>query len=221
MSDKIANNNKKWNKSEDQKMLSMYARHKNFEAIATELKRSKDAVQARFVKIELCDKYSDKYLYKMLNSIAKKYNIKKGDLVRYLKYAGIKEQTIHKADAKKEHIVTTRSKRAVYIDDDDEYTDDSEYSDTVDSYYSEEEDEYSETEGSEYSDTEDTDDTEYSNTEDDDTYDKYENIMCEKIYKRILNKKRELELRAKNINSVMKYMKTLNNKVDKLLKNKF
>jgi hypothetical protein len=88
----ISRNRQRWTTSEDQKLIDMYVRSKTYAHMASELQRTEDAVKARFVKI-----YLVKYLYdKKKSYVAQKdnlcrfYKLQEDDLVRYLKYAGIK-----------------------------------------------------------------------------------------------------------------------------------
>jgi hypothetical protein len=199
----------KWTDSEDKRLISLYNKHKKFKPIAVDLKRSVDAVQARFVKIEICPKHTSKYLLSKKDHLADKYNIKKEDFTRYLKYAGIKDGN-SKAPIKTKRIAT----RVEYVDhfddidsNDSDCTDDSNDSndsDTSDDTYIPDSNDSDCTDNSDYtSDSDyscDTDDSNSSNDSD------YENEM----FARLLKKSKQ---DSKNIASIIKYVKSLHNKI--------
>jgi hypothetical protein len=92
----ISRNRQRWTTVEDQKLLDMYVRGKTYARMASELQRTEDAVKARFVKL-----YLVKYLYDKKKSYAAQkeslcrfYKMEEHDLVRYLKYAGIKVEDL-------------------------------------------------------------------------------------------------------------------------------
>lgn len=92
MSARQSRNNFKWSSAEDKRLEELYSKDKySFKKIATDLHRSLDAIQARFVKQVLATKYSPSYLLENKEALAKHHNINLDDFTRYLKYTGIRE----------------------------------------------------------------------------------------------------------------------------------
>lgn len=85
----IANNRKSWTPADDRKLMDLYKQCKSYGNIANELRRTEDAVKARFVKIHICLIYNKNDLLNKKNLIAQSFNIKEEDFARYLKYNGI------------------------------------------------------------------------------------------------------------------------------------
>lgn len=88
------NNYKKWTKQEDEQLVKRLAYDEKtitYEEMAGRLNRTVDAVQARFVKIYVVPKYSQGFLVKNTKYISKLYTMREVDLIRYLKYAGLKK----------------------------------------------------------------------------------------------------------------------------------
>ena len=139
MSNIYNRNNLRWTTSEDRRLEELFTKQKySFKKIATDLHRSVDGIQARFVKQVLCSKYSPEYMLANKEALAKHHNIPLEDFERYLKYAGIRpaagvaEGTTHRYN--------TRSTRHVRYDDiiseesdttwdssDDDYEEDNNY----------------------------------------------------------------------------------------------
>lgn len=87
------NNKKRWSNEEDEQLMKRLVydeRLLTYGEIAEKLHRTVDAVQARFVKKYIVPKYNEQFLRKNTRLIAAKYNIKRSELLRYLKYAGLK-----------------------------------------------------------------------------------------------------------------------------------
>ena len=88
------NNYKKWTAEEDDQLVKYLTSDENYhkyEAIAHKLHRTVDAVQARFVKLAIVPKYTETFLHKNVKYLAIMYNLDQKDLVRYFKYAGLKD----------------------------------------------------------------------------------------------------------------------------------
>lgn len=87
------NNYKKWTKQEDEQLVKRLAYDEkiiSYEEMAGILNRTVDAVQSRFVKIYVVPKYSEGFLKKNTKYISKLYVMREVDLIRYLKYAGVR-----------------------------------------------------------------------------------------------------------------------------------
>ena len=97
------NNYKKWTKDDDDylsKKLAADCKPSAYVEIADKLQRTVDAVQARFVKKCLVTKYTQVFLYKSIKQISELYNIDRKDLIRYLKYSGLKCYDEHDEESK-------------------------------------------------------------------------------------------------------------------------
>lgn len=232
-------NNKRWTDKEDNRLVKLYNIHKSFKPIAVDLQRSVDAVQARYVKVELCNKFNKHYLYARRSHFAKSYHIDIDDFVRYLKYAGIKGKTDNKNVVQR---VTSRVTYTTELPDSDDSNDSNESNESDDSdesddcndpdYICESSSDSSSEYDSDCSDNsdiddvknnhvneiedscDDSDDSDNSNNSDD------SNDSDDQLYKHIIEKRKHVKLNSKNIKSIMKYMRVLNMKLDKLMKQK-
>jgi hypothetical protein len=184
-------NNLKWTTAEDKRLEELYTEEKyTFKKIATDLHRSLDAIQARFVKQVLCNKYSPRYLLDNKEALAKHHDINLDNFIKYLKYAGIKEQ--------EPKIVKTRKNRTKHFKYEME-----EYDDDTD-------DEAWEPDTSDSSD-EDSYLTDTSSDESDDMQEEQHYI-----HNYILQKQKERKEMQEKLNNIMKYLEMLNEKIDRL-----
>lgn len=184
-------NNLKWTTAEDKRLEELYTKEKyTFKKIATDLHRSLDAIQARFVKQVLCNKYSPRYLLDNKEALAKHHDINLDNFIMYLKYAGIKEQ--------EPKIVKTRKNRTKHFKYEME-----EYDDETD-------DEAWEPDTSDSSD-EDSYLTDTSSDESDDMQEEQHYI-----HNYILQKQKERKEMQEKLNNIMKYLEMLNEKIDRL-----
>jgi hypothetical protein len=187
-------NNLKWTTAEDKRLEELYTKEKyTFKKIATDLHRSLDAIQARFVKQVLCNKYSPRYLLDNKEALAKHHDINLDNFIMYLKYAGIKEQ--------EPKIVKTRKNRTKHFkyemeEYDDETDDEAWEPDTSDSSDSSDEDSYL---------------TDTSSDESDDMQEEQHYI-----HNYILQKQKERKEMQEKLNNIMKYLEMLNEKIDRL-----
>lgn len=90
---KKENDDKRWTDEEDMDLLIMIARacnyntgHENYTCIANMLKRTEDAVKARFVKTILFPRYNKETLEGNMDKICNTFYITKEDMTRYIKY---------------------------------------------------------------------------------------------------------------------------------------
>jgi hypothetical protein len=229
-------NNKKWSETEDRRLVDLYYKHLNFKAVAIDLMRSVDAVQARFVKIAICHHHDKQFLIEKKDSIADRYNINRNDFVRYLKYAGIKD-TVSKSQDKnnkyKKHFIDVMddliessddSDNSIDSDDSDEdYVPDEKVKTAVKKtdkkttkrvavYEDKKTDDSSENYDSEYS--QDSYDSDTEDTYDESDYD-YESDYEKEMYSHLIRKNKQ---DRNNIKSILKYVKTLHHKITDLEK---
>jgi hypothetical protein len=198
-------NNLKWTAAEDKRLEELYNKEKyTFKAIATDLHRSLDAIQARYVKQVLCSKYSPKYLLENKEALAKHHNIETNDLVRYLKYAGIKEIAKSAKNTRKNRNKRVQYELEIYDVDDD-----------CSSYDSNDSNDSDDSDDSDVSwQPSDNDDT--SSDSDDASYLSDDEEEQHYIHNYILQKQKERKEIQEKLTNIMKYLEMLNEKIDKL-----
>lgn len=230
-------NNLRWTENEDKRLIEMYYKYWNFKPISIDLKRSIDAVQARFVKIGICPRHDKDYLINRMDNVADLYNINRHDFARYLKYAGIKDTSTKTTSNKdKKYSKATQAEQVADLYDDDVIGDsDDEYEVTKvtkvtkksgahtasaakqsDKKPEIKKEKYHITVDHIHSDTDVSDsesDADYTNTSDSD-YD-YESDHDNEVYAHLLRKSKE---DRNNIRDILKYVKTLNHKITQLEK---
>jgi hypothetical protein len=214
-------NNLKWSPTEDKRLETLYTKQKlNFKAIATDLHRSVDAIQARFVKQYMAHKYSPKYMLENKDALANKYKIDKTDFTRYLKYAGIKEEDIRKTRNNKK---TSPTQKKVKYEIEEYNNDDirSVVSDSSDATWnpSEEDDDSSScTSCSSYSSDSSSDSSDASSDTSSDTSGDEEDAEDHQyhINKYIIQKQRERVQMQTDIANIMKCLQSLHEKIDRL-----
>jgi hypothetical protein len=209
-------NNLKWSPAEDKRLGTLYTKQKlNFKAIATDLHRSVDAIQARFVKQYLAHKYSPKYMLENKDALANQYKINKTDFTRYLKYAGIREEDIRKTRHNNKEKTSPTQKKVKY--EIEEYNNDdanSVVSDSSDATWnpSEEDDDSSScTSCSSYSSDDSSDTSSDSSDDEEETEDHQYHI-----HKYIIQKQRERAQMQTDIANIMKCLQALHEKIDRL-----
>jgi hypothetical protein len=217
-------NNLKWSPTEDKRLETLYTKQKlNFKAIATDLHRSVDAIQARFVKQYMAHKYSPKYMLENKEALANKYKIDNANFTRYLKYAGIKEEDIRKTRNNKK---TSPTQKKVKYEIEEYNNDDirsvvSDSSDSSDATWnpSEEDDDSSScTSCSSYSSDSSSDSSDASSDTSSDTSGDEEDAEDHQyhIKKYIIQKQRERAQMQTDIANIMKCLQSLHEKIDRL-----
>jgi hypothetical protein len=212
-------NNLKWSPTEDKRLETLYTKQKlNFKAIATDLHRSVDAIQARFVKQYLAHKYSPKYMLENKEALANKYKIDNASFTRYLKYAGIREEDIRKTRHNNKEKTSPTQKKVKY--EIEEYNNDDADSDSSDATWnpSEEDDDSSSctscSSDSSYS-SDSSDDSSDTSSDSSDDEEETEDHQYH-INKYIIQKQRERVQMQTDIANIMKTLEALHEKIDRL-----
>ena len=209
-------NNLKWSPTEDKRLETLYTKQTlNFKAIATDLHRSVDAIQARFVKQYLAHKYSPKYMLENKEALANKYKIDNASFTRYLKYAGIREEDIRKTRHNNKEKTSPTQKKVKY--EIEEYNNDDANSVVSDATWnpSEEDDDSSScTSYSSYS-SDSSDDSSDTSSDSSDDEEETEDHQYH-INKYIIQKQRERVQMQTDIANIMKTLQALHEKIDRL-----